>query len=209
MTTDPAELRADRLADAHVCIADGAHHRATRHTADECPTAPEPDPFTDGTTLLTHETDEYAARLSRDADGRHVLYWTDHVVNDWSETYDHVATALARYALLIEACPEDDPEQTRGRGFHHPDAATFETAWLDNLDTFLSAPFATGMDDESTPTRDSRPAWTITRQDLAEQVGRDLTDDEVERFAEHLPLTTVDQCVTAVLDSLNLTGDES
>ena len=44
--------------------------------------------------------------------------------------------------------------------------------------------------------------YSLTRRDVEEFAGRELTDDEAERFRETFPLTTVDQCVYGWLEGL-------
>jgi hypothetical protein len=43
---------------------------------------------------------EYAATITKGADGQWRLWWTDHVANEWTETYTDLAVALARLATL-------------------------------------------------------------------------------------------------------------
>lgn len=47
-----------------------------------------------------------------------------------------------------------------------------------------------------------RPAYAITADDLTEYAGRPLTDDELFRFADAFPNTSVRDCITGCLDSI-------
>lgn len=48
---------------------------------------------------------EWVARVTEHKGGRATLWWWDGVANEWTETYDDLATALARVAVLL-ALPE-------------------------------------------------------------------------------------------------------
>ena len=61
------------------------------------------------TTILETTFEEVSIKLTRSlvSEKPFVLYWSDNVANDWTETYDKLSTAFLRLATLIK-CGELD-----------------------------------------------------------------------------------------------------
>ncbi len=64
-----------------------------------------------------------------------VLWWTDCIAYEWSETYPDLATALARLAVL-------HPCIVNNEGFEHPDPHEFIRAATPFLDSSTTMPAA-------------------------------------------------------------------
>jgi hypothetical protein len=92
-------------------------------------TQAEYDMLMDRKPLMAVTTDSAGIRLIEGLNGT-ILYWTDHVANEWIEEYDELQTALARFALLMEGIE-------REQWFRHADPADFAQAWSDRTDMFL------------------------------------------------------------------------
>ena len=56
--------------------------------------------------IIRLTNDDYQATITG-VDGVVVLWWTDYVANEWTETYDSLPIALTRLALLAE-CKDRD-----------------------------------------------------------------------------------------------------
>lgn len=85
----------------------------------------------EGTLLLSLEGDQnpdadgsatnFQAQVIALPSGRFSLYWTDQMINDWSEEYADLSVAMLRLAAIIR-CYEQDFHI----GFVSGDVATFE-----------------------------------------------------------------------------------
>lgn len=76
--------------------------------------------------IVWYHNDEFEAEIKR-VDESFMLWWGDYVANEWTETYDDLAVAVARLAVLIDAVAHD--------AFMNDEPAEFAASartWLDH-----------------------------------------------------------------------------
>ncbi|OZG29812.1 hypothetical protein BH683_007755 [Williamsia sp. 1138] len=85
--------------------------------------------------LATLTTPDTTAKIIADSGDTVVLWWTDNAANEWSETHDNLATALARLAVLQHCIAHTE-------GFAHTDPLDFASDAASFLDRSTTMPAA-------------------------------------------------------------------
>jgi hypothetical protein len=85
--------------------------------------------------IVTAALPDTLAKVIPTGDG-FVLWWTDHVAGEWTETHSDLGIALARLAVLHHCVAHDT-------GFADPEPHDFSSSAATFLETSISPPYTT------------------------------------------------------------------